>query len=82
MTMAKPRRSRRSDARKANSIGLWLVGGAVLVVVLVVFLVMRSQQVAPADPGAYAEYEAAWLNGRVFGNPDAPVTVQVWDDFL
>lgn len=82
MTIAKTRRTRRGDARRSNSVGIWLVGGATLLVLLVVAFVIWNQRPAPVDPGAYAAYDPSWLAGRTLGDPNAPVTVQVWDDFL
>ncbi len=65
----------------SNTIGLWIVGvsaGIVLLVVLFVALGNRPSARAVDVP----DLPANWLARDAMGSPDAPVTVQAWEDFL
>jgi protein-disulfide isomerase len=67
--------------KKNDSIGLWIVGisaAVVLIVVLVVALSNRPTAVTVEAPDVPAE----WINRNILGNPEAPVTVTAWEDFL
>lgn len=78
-TPAKARSARKSASD--SNVGLWIVGGAVLLVVLVVALLWMNQRettTAVAAPDVPAE----WVNGNVLGDPNAPVVIQAWEDFL
>jgi protein-disulfide isomerase len=64
-----------------NSIGIWIVGisaAIVLVVVLAVALSNRPTTIAAETPDLPAE----WLVGTTMGDPNAPVTIQAWEDFM
>lgn len=75
------RASRGRNRSGNNSIGLWIVGISAGVVLLVVLLLaFNNRQTAGAIEAP--DVPAEWLNGTVMGNPDAPVTVQAWEDFL
>jgi protein-disulfide isomerase len=76
------RKARGSQRKSSNSIGLWLIGGAVVIVALVVALVVAGQSTPQVDTAQYAELPNDWVNGRVVGDPAAPVTIQAWEDFL
>lgn len=75
-------RSARGRSKAANnSIGLWIVGiSAAVVLVVVLLLALNNRQSASAIEAP--DVPAEWLNGTVMGNPDAPVTVSAWEDFL
>ena len=65
----------------SNTIGLWIVGvsaGIVLLVVLFVALGNRPSARAIEVP----DLPSNWLDRNAMGSPDAPVTVQAWEDFL
>ena len=69
--------------RKAsnNNIGIWIVGisaAVVLVVVLAVAFSSRPQAISVEAPDLPAE----WLSGTTMGDPNAPVTIQAWEDFM
>jgi protein-disulfide isomerase len=64
-----------------NNIGIWIVGisaAIVLVVVLAVALSNRTATIAAEVPDIPAE----WLVGTTMGDPEAPVTIQAWEDFM
>lgn len=75
-------RTARSRSKSTNNaIGIWIVGIAaaiVLLVVLAVALNSRQSAVAVQTP----DVQADWLNRNVMGDPNAPVTVYLWEDFL
>lgn len=75
-------RTSRSRAKSGNnSIGLWIVGiSAAVVLLVVVLLALNSRQSVTAIEAP--DVPAEWVNGTVMGNPDAPVTIQAWEDFL
>lgn len=73
-------KTRRKNESGSN-IGIWIVGvsaAIVLVVVLAIALGNRPTAVSTSAP----ELPAEWLNGTTMGNPDAPVTIQAWEDFM
>jgi protein-disulfide isomerase len=75
----RPTKSRRKS--DSNSIGIWIVGisaAIVLVVVLAIALSNRPATIATTAPDIPKE----WLVATTMGNPDAPVTVQAWEDFV
>ena len=88
--MAKTARAKRkattSSSKKKLPIGLILVGGFSVIVVLLVALISINQNKAASveslDLGAYAELPPEWIQGKSLGNPEAKVTVQLWEDFL
>lgn len=80
-SMSSTRAARGRSKSSNNAIGIWIVGIAaavVLVVVLAVALNSRQATVAVQAPDVPVE----WLNRNVMGDPNAPVTVQMWEDFL
>lgn len=77
-TKAKAKPSKRQDN---SSIGLWLVGGAALIIALVVIVLVVNQNRASA-PVAAPDVPAEWVQKTALGNPAAPVTIQMWEDFL
>jgi protein-disulfide isomerase len=76
--------SRSSRARRksdSNSIGIWIVGISAAVVLLVVLAVALNSRQAPVTVAA-PDVPAEWLNANVMGNPEAAITVTMWEDFL
>jgi len=79
---AKPKSSSAPSAKK-KSIMPWLIAGGALFLLLIVGVVMLSNRGASgAAEIAPPDVPAEWVNRNVLGNPDAPVTVQTWEDFL
>src|SRR5690606_3628080 len=76
----KARRQRRKT--KNSNFALWLIGISVAVLVLVVVLVNLRNQPAGTAPLDLSAVPPAWINGKSLGNPDAPVVMQAWEDFL
>ena len=72
-------------AKKWNlqSVVIYVVGGAVLLagLIAIVLAVTASDQQSSEDSPAYSGVPAEWQNRNILGDPDAPVTVQAWEDF-
>lgn len=83
---ATPARGRPATRKTSSSsnVGLWIVGGAVLLVVLVVALLWMNQRgtTAGAATAAAPDVPAEWVDGATIGDPAAPVVIQAWEDFL
>ncbi len=77
-TKAKPASAKRKEQ---SSIGLWLVGGAVLILAIVVVILIVNQNQG-TTPVAAPEVATEWVQGTTMGNPAAAVTIQMWEDFL
>ena len=91
MTTSKNRRSKRTDRkrsqrRQSTNIGLWITVGGALLVAAVVILISVNQSTPTATPieagETYEGLPSEWINHNVLGDPNAPVTLQVWEDFL
>lgn len=68
--------------KKSPPVALWLIGGAAALVLIVVLVMALSNQPAAVSAADYSELPANWINRNVIGNPDAPVVLQAWEDFL
>ena len=88
--MEQTKRSKAGNARsKAHgrprrlSVGLLLVGGVslTLVVIALILVVASGNQQSAAEGADYAGIPAAWQNRNVLGDPEAPITLQAWEDF-
>ncbi|MBV7334300.1 hypothetical protein KFU94_39905 [Chloroflexi bacterium TSY] len=83
MSVEKRKRSKKSDQRRSNKVGLWIiVAGAVLVSLVVILLSLNQSRSTAVDPDAYSAIQLDWQNRTTMGNPDAAVTVEAWEDFL
>lgn len=75
------RKKSRSSAVTSNNIGLWLVGGGFAIVALIVVLITWSNNQA-LQASTEIDVPVEWQNRNVLGDPNAPVTVEAWEDFL
>jgi protein-disulfide isomerase len=83
-TPAKPAKKAPAGESRVNSsnIGLWLIGASVAIVALVVGIIIFNENRTRSAPVAQPDVPAEWINRNVVGSPDAPVVVQLWEDFL
>lgn len=81
MTTAVKKKSNKSKSGSSN-IGLWLIGASVAIVAIVVAIIVFNEQRAASAPVAQPDVPADWINRTSLGSPDAPVVVQLWEDFL
>ena len=69
-----------------SNIALWLVAAAAigLVGLAIWFNVRQANNVVTVGEAqeAYNDVPTEWINGRILGNPEAPVTIQVWEAFM
>jgi protein-disulfide isomerase len=80
-TAANLRATKTRRKTDSNNIGIWIIGVAVTIVLVVVAAVAfqsRPASLAVAAPDLPAE----WLVGTTMGSPDAPVILQAWEDFM
>ncbi len=80
MTTAARKKSKSSNS--SSKIGLWLIGASVAIVAIVVAVIVFNERQASSAPVAQPDVPAEWINRTSLGSPDAPVTVQLWEDFL
>ncbi|MEZ4680670.1 MAG: thioredoxin domain-containing protein [Caldilineaceae bacterium] len=59
----------------------WLIGGSIVMIGLIIFAIMLNSG-GTTTPIAQPDVEADWINGMALGNPDAPVQVEAFEDFL
>lgn len=83
---SRPKRRISQPERKGNSsLTIWLIGGALLFVILLVIVInIVNSNNGPVSGGNVAELglPAEWVVGNAMGNPDAPVVVEAYEDFL
>jgi protein-disulfide isomerase len=80
---AKTKKASTGESRvNSSNIGLWLIGASVAIVAIVVGIIIFNENQAKSAPVAQPDVPAEWINRNVVGSPDAPVTVQLWEDFL
>lgn len=84
MTSSQAKKKPSSGAKPVNSsnIGLWLIGASVAIVALVVGIIVFNEQRTKSAPVAQPDVDPAWIDRNILGSPDAPVVVQLWEDFL
>lgn len=65
------------------SLTIYLVGGVVVLagLIAVVLAIAAGDGGSSAETPDYSGVPSAWQNRHVLGDPDAPVTVQAWEDF-
>jgi protein-disulfide isomerase len=84
MTTSATRKSRTVRQRRQGSrsaLNLWLIGGGLFFVVLIGLVIWLNSRPVPVTV-TELDLPAGWVSGTTLGNPDAPVTVQAWEDFL
>ncbi|MEM7133074.1 MAG: hypothetical protein AAF702_42625 [Chloroflexota bacterium] len=71
-----------SRPRRGGSSNLWLIIGAAVLIAIIAIAISLSQGGPSVVADAYEEVPNEWHNGRILGDPNAQVTLQVWEDFL
>ncbi len=82
MTASTKKKTSSSKRSGSSKIGLWLIGASVAIVALVVIVIVLNEQRTRSTPVAQPDIPAEWIDRSAMGNPDAPVVVQAWEDFL
>ena len=79
---SRPKRNISQSGRKGNSsMAIWLIGGAILFVILIV-VAININNARPVATTAQPDLLAEWLVGSSMGNPEAKVVVDAYEDFL
>jgi protein-disulfide isomerase len=85
MTKSTTANLRATKARRktdgGNNIGIWIVGVSAAIVLVVVLAIAFSNRPSAVNIAA-PELPAEWLVGTTMGDPNAPVTIQAWEDFM
>lgn len=70
----------KSETRSSGTL-YWLIGGAVVMIGLIAFAIWIN---SGATTGTYEQPDvpAEWIDGMSIGDPNAPVTVEAYEDFL
>lgn len=83
--MAYSKRNLRKSAQKSeqssNSTLYWLIGGGVVMIGLIIFAIMLNTG-ATTGPIEQPDVPAEWIDGMSLGDPEAPVVVEAYEDFL
>ena len=81
--MSMKMKSRLADKRQPLSLSVYLVGGAVVLIglIAVILAVASGNGESASEPPDYSGVPSAWQNRNSLGDPEAPVTVQAWEDF-
>jgi len=84
MTSSSTKKKPSTGASPVNSsnIGFWLIGASIAIVALVVGVIIFNEQRTRSAPVVQPEVDPAWINRNVLGSPEAPILVQLWEDFL
>ncbi len=72
-----------ANSRQRLSLSIYLVGGVALLAGLLAVILAAASDSEPtsAELPDYSGVPSAWQNRNILGDPDAPVTVQAWEDF-
>ena len=72
-----------SKSRSRLSLTLILVGGVVVLAGLIAVILAASagSEESSVETPDYSGVPSGWQNRNVLGDPEAPVTVQAWEDF-
>ena len=81
MTASTSRRARPVKKSSRSSLNLWLIGAGVFFVALIGIVIYANSRPARVAQTTL-DLPAGWVDGQALGNPNAPVTVQIWEDCL
>jgi len=82
MSLASKAKVKGSKTAEKSNVGIWLiVGGALLVALVILVLILNNRQTT-APSTTLNEIPAEWIDGTRLGSPDAPVVISMYEDFL
>ena len=72
-----------AKSREELSLGIYLVGGAALLAGLIAVILAVAAGIGQplTETPDYSGVPSAWQNRNILGDPEAPITVQAWEDF-
>lgn len=71
----------RRKSQNSSKIGVWIIGVSAAVVILVVAAIAVSNRQSIANI-AQPDLPAEWIERNAKGDPNAPVVIEAWEDFL
>lgn len=80
--MATSVKKKSSKSTGKSNIGLWLIGASFAIVAIVVAIIVFNEQRTVSAPVAQPDVPTEWISRTSLGSPDAPIVVQLWEDFL
>ncbi|HRW06832.1 MAG TPA: thioredoxin domain-containing protein [Caldilineaceae bacterium] len=75
------RKATTRSASRGNSTLYWLIGGGVVMIGLIVFAIMLNTGGA-TGPIPQPDVPEGWIDGMSLGDPEAPIVVEAYEDFL
>jgi len=75
------RKSTAQAASRGNSSLYWLIGGSVVMIGLIVFAIILNTG-GTGGPIPQPDLPAEWIEGMSLGDPNAPIVVEAFEDFL
>jgi protein-disulfide isomerase len=75
------RTRQRRRQQGANQIGIWIIGVSTAVVLIVVMAIALNNRQSVANI-TQPDLPAEWIQRNSMGDPNAPVVVEAWEDFL
>jgi len=72
-----------ANSRQQLSLSIILVGGVALLagLIAVILAAASDNEQTSIELPNYSGISSSWQNRNILGDPDAPVTVQAWEDF-
>lgn len=71
----------RRKSQQSSKIGIWIIGVSAAVVIIVVAAIALSNRQSVAGI-AQPDVPAEWIDRNTLGDPEAPVVIEAWEDFL
>jgi len=73
--------SQPGSKRSGSNLWIWLVGGAILFVILIV-VAININNAQPVGSLTQPDVPAEWIDRTTLGNPEATIVVDAYEDFL
>lgn len=71
----------RRKSQSSSKIGIWIIGVSAAVVIIVVAAIALSNRQSVASI-AQPDLPAEWIERNELGDPNAPVVIEAWEDFM
>ena len=75
-------KKKRGKSSSDSMIGFWLIGAGFALVAVVIGYAFFTTWQRQSTPVAQPDVPAEWIDRTSLGSPEAPVVVQLWEDFL
>lgn len=68
--------------QKSSNAMIWLIVGGVLLVALVIAMLIFNNRTSNVSSTTYSSMPAEWIDRTSLGDPNAPVVIDMYEDFL